>query len=513
MSPLEYTPIDEIPKIFTELKRGFGSGKTESIQYRKEQLLQLGYLVKDNLDRFRKALYADLHRPPIETDLFDLSIVIQDVKNAYNNIDKWTRTERAPFHFNWFAMKPSIRKEPKGVVLIIAPYNYPIFLLFGPLIGAIAAGNGAVLKPSEMTPETSALIAELLPQYLDPELYRVINGGIPETTKILELPWNHILYTGNGRVAKIVLQAAAKHLTPVSTELGGKCPVIIDENCDLKTSARRIMASKVANSGQTCVAPDYVLVPRHFQDQLVEAFKETLDKFYPNTDPVRSDSYARIVSPQHTQRIKRLIDETRGEVVVGGQADVEQRYIAPTIVKNVPEDDSLMSEEIFGPVLPIVPVGDIDEAIAFVNERDHPLALYLFSKDEKVKAKVLENTQSGGVAVNDCVMHVGAYGTPFGGIGPSGSGYHTGKFSFDMFTHLRVTIDSPSWLDKILSGRFPPYTEKKFKTLSKLLYPSLPPRPGTKRSNSAWIVWAVAALAVVSGAVLAKPALRERLGL
>ncbi|EMD33344.1 hypothetical protein CERSUDRAFT_87228 [Gelatoporia subvermispora B] len=512
MSTLTYTPIDDIPKIFAEAKAGFRSGKTKSIEYRKEQLLQLGYLLLDNLQPFRDALYADLHRPPIETDLFDLSVVVQDVKNAYDHVEKWTRTEKAPFHFNWFAMKPTTRKEPKGVVLIIAPFNYPVFLLFGPLIGAIAAGNAAVLKPSELTPKTSALMAELVPRYLDPQLYRVVNGGIPETSKVLELPWDHILYTGNGRVAKIILQAAAKHLTPVSTELGGKSPVIVDETCDLKTSARRIMASKVANSGQICVAPDYILVPRHFQDKLVEALKDALDIFFSNDDPSTSDSYARIVSPQHAQRIKRLLDETRGEIVAGGQADIEQRYIAPTIVKNVLSDDSLMSEEIFGPILPIVPVADIDEAIAFVNERDHPLALYIFSKDEKVKKKVFDNTQSGGVSANDCLMHVGAYGVPFGGIGPSGSGYHTGKYSFDMFTHFRATLDSPSWVDKLLGGRFPPYTDKKFKALSKLVYPSLPPRPGTKRSRSVWVVWAIATLVAVGGTVLAKPALRARLG-
>ncbi|EKM57674.1 uncharacterized protein PHACADRAFT_251452 [Phanerochaete carnosa HHB-10118-sp] len=481
MTRLEYTNIDNVPKIHAELKETFRSGKTRPVPFRKEQLAQLAWLLKDNTDRIADAIHTDLGRPAIESDLLDINPSIGEAKDAYDNVAKWAKTEKARWTFNFFAMRPKIRKEPKGVVLIISPFNFPVLLLLGHLASALAAGNTVVLKPSELVPATSQLISDLISQYMDPGVVRVVNGDVSVTTKLLELPWDHILYTGSSRVAKIICTAAAKHLTPVTTELGGKSPVIIDPKCDMKLAARRILWGKIANAGQTCVAPDYVLVPREAQDALVNELMEVYQTFYPEGDPATSASFSRIVSQAHTTRIKRLIDGTKGTVVVGGTVDVEKRYIAPTIIRDVPVDDSTMDEEIFGPVLPIVPVRDVEEAIQIVNSRDHPLSLYVFTQDAAFKENVFSRTQSGAALANEVLVHVGATGLPFGGIGPSGSGSLTGKHGFDAFTHLRSTLDNPKWVDAIMKGRYPPYTPEKLARLRTALKVRMPPRPGGAR--------------------------------
>jgi len=510
MSNLVYTPLEEIEKIHSELRTGFQTGKFKSIEYRKYQLLQLAYLVKDNGERFRDALASDLGRPPLESEFLEIGSTIGEAKEALLGVEKWAKPEKPEFSFNFYAMRPVIYKVPKGVVLIISPFNYPIWLSLGPLAGAIAAGNAVVVKPSEQTPAVSALIAELVPKYLDPQLIRVVNGAIPESTKLLELQWDHILYTGGDRVAKIVAIAAAKHLTPVSLELGGKSPVIIDPNCDLQTTARRILWGKVVNAGQTCVAPDYVLVPKSFQETFVQALKDTNETFYPDSNsPSSTATFSRLVSPQAFARVHNLLKDTKGTIVFGGETDEATKYIAPTVVKDVKGDDSLMKEEIFGPILPIVPVENLDEAIDFVNARNHPLALYVFSKDSEFKNKVFNNTQSGAAVANETVIHPGAHGLPFGGTGPSGSGYHTGKFGFDMFTHLRASMDSPSWIDKLLGIRFPPYTDKNMKAVSKFGSPSLPARPTGPPSatvNKWWGKWFLLALALAVAGGLTKRA-------
>ncbi|KAF8556817.1 aldehyde dehydrogenase [Imleria badia] len=472
---LVYTPIDEIPQIHADLRKSFKTGKTKSIEARKTQILQLAYLLKDNYDRFKTTFAQDLGRPALETAFLELDSTISDCRIAYDRVDKWARTEKAPFNVNFAAFRPVIRKEPKGVVLSISPFNYPVWLAIGPMIGAIAAGNCFVLKPSELSPATSGLIAELVPKYMDPDVVRVVLGAVPETTKLLELPWDHILYTGSGRIAKVVCAAAAKTLSPVSLELGGKSPVIIDPRCDLRTAAKRIMWGKCVNVGQTCVAPDYILVQEDAEDTVVQGLKEAHDEFYPD-GAVGSPDLSHIINKSHFNRIKGLLDKTSGTIVFGGQTDESKLFIAPTVIRGVKGDDSLMSEELFGPLLPVVPVKNLDEAIEFINDRDHPLALYVFSQDSTFKNRVFDNTQSGSAVANDTLVHCAADGLPFGGIGPSGSGYHARKFSFDMFTHLRSSIDSPSWIDMILGSRFPPYTVKKENWLKNVLGVQLPPR-------------------------------------
>ncbi|PCH42544.1 NAD-dependent aldehyde dehydrogenase [Wolfiporia cocos MD-104 SS10] len=491
MSKLEYTPVEDVPRIHEELLRGFRSGKTKSIAYRKEQLLHLAYLIHDNKQRFREALHADLGRPYDETDFLEFSPTIGEIMDAHDGVEKWAKTERTAFNSSWFPMSPAVRKEPKGLVLIIAPFNYPLLLLLGPLGSAIAAGCAAVVKPSELVPQTSALLAELLPKYLDQDLYRLVNGAVPETTKLLELPWDHILYTGNGRVAKIVSAAAAKHLTPVTLELGGKSPVVIDPNCDVQTAARRILWGKYANAGQICIAPDYILCPRGFQDTFVAAVQRAYNEFFP-AEPPSPDNMSRMITQAHAERVKKLIEGTRGTIVFGGQADIAERFVAPTLVRDVPGDDSLMSEEIFGPVLPIVPVRDVDEAIEFINSREHALSVYVFSQDSKFKAKVFNNTQSGAAVANDVSIGLRVHDAPFGGIGPSGSGSTTCKYGFLTFTHLRTTFDNPNWMDKLLMRRrYPPYATNGIKMLVNTTTPRLPPRPGSASAQRKWRVWLI----------------------
>ncbi|KAG6900272.1 hypothetical protein C0993_000460 [Termitomyces sp. T159_Od127] len=388
MTKLVFTSLEEIPKIHAQLRAGFKTGKLRSIAYRKYQLLQLAYLIKDNKKQFEEALNADLGRPALEGHFLEINSSASEVKEAYCNVERWAKPEKPGFSLNFTVMRPVIYKEAKGVVLIISPFNYPLWLTVSPLAAAIAAGNATVLKPSESTPAVSSLLAELIPKYLDSDIVRVVNGSVAEATKLLELQWDHILYTGGPRVAKVVAAAANKFLTPVTLELGGKSPVIIDPQCDLEMAARRILWGKCVNAGQTCVAPDYVLVPRSFQDTFVDALKAAHKSFYPESaQPSKSDTFSRIVTPQAWKRIKGLLDNTEGVVVLGGESDEATKFVAPTVVRDIKAEDSLMSEEIFGPVLPIVPVEDIDEAIAFVNTRDHPLALYVFSNNAEVKAK------------------------------------------------------------------------------------------------------------------------------
>lgn len=489
MPELVYTPLEEIDRIHAELRTGFQSGKLKPIAYRKYQLLQLAYLVKDNSKRLEEALVKDLGRPPLEGHFLEISAIIGEFKNAYSNVAKWAKPEKPPLSLNWTVMRPVVYKEAKGVVLIISPFNYPLWLSLGPMAGALAAGNAVVLKPSESAPAMSSLLAELIPKYLDSDLVRVVNGAVPESTKLLSLQWDHIMYTGGYRVAKIVAAAAAKYLTPITLELGGKSPVIIDPECDLPTAARRILWGKVVNAGQTCVAPDYILVPKSFEDKFVAALKSTYESFYPGPEgPSAPEAYSRIITPQAFRRIKGLLDNTKGSVVFGGETDEASKFIAPTLVRDVKGDDSLMSEEIFGPLLPIVAVEDVDEAIAFVNARDHPLALYVFSQNAEFKAKVFNNTQSGAAIANETIIHSAAEGLPFGGVGPSGYGAHTGKFGFDTFTHLRASLDSSSWIDRILGFRYPPYTKSKLRAAMKLL-PSLPARPAGPPSATARSKW------------------------
>lgn len=493
MTDLKYTPVEEIPKIHASLQTGFKSGKARDVKYRKHQLLQLAYLFKDNKDRFNEAARQDLGRSYSENEVLEFYLSLEQVKTIFDNFEKWAKPESAGLSI-YLGARPHIRKEPKGVVLIFVPFNYPLILLASPLAGAIAAGNAACVKTSELLPATSSLLAELFPKYLDQNLYRIVNGNIPVSAKLLELPWDHILYTGSGRVGKIVAAAAAKHLTPVTLELGGKCPTIVDPRANLKVAAKRILWGRTSNAGQTCVAPDYVLVPKDGEEDFITALKEAYEEFYPNgtTEP---GIIGRLPNHGNFDRVKKLLDNTEGTVILGGETDRETKYVAPTIVRGVGPDDSLMSEEIFAPILPIVAVNDFDEAIEFINSRDHPLALYVFTDDSKLKEKVFDNTRSGSCVCNEVVLQIPTPGLPFGGVGASGNGgYHTGKYSFDLFTHQRSTLTMPNWMEIALAARYPPFSVKKAKMVESLSSPSFPPRDSVYNPKGWWRKWLLACL-------------------
>ncbi|KDQ10043.1 hypothetical protein BOTBODRAFT_137325 [Botryobasidium botryosum FD-172 SS1] len=490
MAPnLAYTPIEEIPKIRDALRQGFKTGKTRSVAYRKEQLLHLGYMFQDNAERFTQALASDLGRPRQESIFLEINTITGYILRAYRDVEAWSKPEGVTFNADFFLTKPKILKEPKGTVLIVGPFNFPIFCTFRPVIGAIAAGCAAVIKPSELTPATSSLFAELLPKYLDPELYAIVNGGVAESTKLLELQWDHIMYTGSGGIGKIYAAAAAKHLTPITLELGGKSPVIIDPKTDLAHAAKRLLWGRTTNAGQACLSPDYILCPASAQDELIAGFQAAYESFYPTPEDTRK-SMSRIVAPHHFDRLQGLLDNTAGTIVVGGQTDKADLWVAPTVVKNVKADDVLMEHEIFGPIVPIVPVKDVDSAIEFVNSRDHPLAVYVFSDDPKFKAKVIENTLSGGVVMNDTLIQAAFDDLPIGGVGASGYGSYGGKNGFDTFTHRRPFMDVPKWLDIVLGSRYAPFTPKKLKAIQSMGGKKIPyPRPGTNHAASFGWKW------------------------
>jgi acyl-CoA reductase-like NAD-dependent aldehyde dehydrogenase len=360
--------------------------------------------------------------------------------------------------------KARIVPEPLGVVLIIAPWNYPFQLSIGPLIGAIAAGNCAILKPSEVASATSRVLAELVPKYLDRDCIAVVEGGVPETTALLAQELDHIFYTGNGAVGRIVMEAAAKHLTPVTLELGGKSPCIVDRDVDLTTAARRITWGKFFNAGQTCVAPDYLLVHESIKKPLLDKIASMIREFF-GDDPQKSADFGRIINARHHKRLTALLDS--GTAFVGAKTDADDRYIAPTVLTDVSPDSPAMADEIFGPILPVISVSSLDEAIEFVNERPKPLALYVFSNDRDRTRRVVERTSSGGACVNDVLTHLLPHELPFGGVGPSGMGAYHGKASFDTFTHMKSVLEKPFYMDPPL--RYPPYTDGKIKWAKRLV--------------------------------------------
>ncbi|XP_063145072.1 aldehyde dehydrogenase family 3 member B1-like [Candoia aspera] len=351
-----------------------------------------------------------------------------------------------------------IRKEPFGVVLIIGAFNYPIQLTLIPLVGAIAAGNCVILKPSEVSSHTERLLAEALPCYLDSETFAVVTAGPEETGKLLENKFDYIFFTGNNRVGKIIMTAAAKHLTPLTMELGGKSPCYVDHYCNFQNAANRIVWGKFINAGQTCISPDYVICTVETQEKLMPCLRHAIREFY-GTDPKESPDFGRMVNDKHFQRVRALLK--CGRVAIGGETDERDRYIAPTVMVDVKEWEPIMQEEVFGPILPIFTVKDLEEAIQFINCRERPLAAYAFSCDDKVVNCVLDSISSGGFCGNDTVTRATLISLPFGGIGLSGFGKYHGKFTFDTFTHFRGCLLRCMGLEAINKVRYPPFDDKK----------------------------------------------------
>jgi aldehyde dehydrogenase (NAD+) len=357
-------------------------------------------------------------------------------------------------------------REPLGVVLVISPWNYPLLLSLSPVIGAIAAGNAVVLKPSEIAPATSGALAQLVPVYLDPAAVRVIEGGVEETTALLEQRFDHIFYTGNAVVGRIIMRAAAAHLTPVTLELGGKSPTFVDEGVDLAVTARRIVWGKFTNAGQTCVAPDYVLGTRQVLDALKPFLDKAIREFHGEQHPVSVDTYGRIVNDHHFARLDALLDDDL--IVTGGRRDASARYIEPTVLDGVSGEHAVMQEEIFGPILPLVEVADVDAAIDFINDREKPLALYVFTNRAETKRRFVRDTSSGGLNFNVPLAHLSVPGLPFGGVGHSGMGNYHGEASIDVFSHTKPVLDKPTTPDT-LSLIYPPFTGLKDSVIRRIL--------------------------------------------
>ena len=461
------TPSDDLDRpastLVGALRAHFETGATKPLSWRLSQLDALEHLLMEREQDILDALHADLGKPATEAFGSEIGLPLSEIRLTRKKLASWMKPERVRTSLLAMPGRSYIYKEPLGVTLIIAPWNYPFQLVVLPLIGAIAAGNCAVVKPSEISPNVSALIAKWLPKYLDGRAVQVVEGGVPETTALLREKWDHILYTGNGTVGRIVMEAASKHLTPVTLELGGKSPCIIDESADLDMAAKRIVYGKFFNAGQTCVAPDYVLVHDHVHDALVNRMVSTIREFY-GDDPKQSPDFARIVNERHHARLTRLLDNT--DVVTGGETDVSDRYIAPTILKNVKEDDAVMQEEIFGPILPVISVSSVESAIGFVNRHEKPLALYVFAGDEAAQDRVLSGTSAGGTVLNHVWLHLSVPELPFGGVGESGMGAYHGRQSFETFSHRRSVLKKPTLPDPPIL--FPPYSARKLRWLKKL---------------------------------------------
>jgi aldehyde dehydrogenase (NAD+) len=443
----------------------FRSGATRSAEWREGQLIALRSMMKDHAEDFYAALWTDLRRNRIDADWTDVKYMTSEADHTLAHLRRWMKPLSVSTPFVLAPSHTQVRFDPLGVGLIIGTWNYPVMLTLSPLIAAISAGNAAVIKPSEVAAATAEVIARFVPEYLDRSAFSVVLGAVPETTALLEQQWDHIFFTGGTTVAKMVMTVAAKRLTPVVLELGGKSPTIVHSSANLRVAAHRIAHGRWVNAGQTCTAPDYVLVFQDVAGAFLGHLKETLLQFY-GEDPQKSPDYGRIVSSRHFDRLTDLL--ASGTIYHGGQHDRTDRFIAPTVLVNVSPDSPVMQEEIFGPILPVLEVGNIQEVIDFVNARPSPLGLYLFSEDQSVTEQILNSTTSGDAAVNDCTLQPIIHELPFGGVGNSGMGKYHGEWGFRTYTNARGVLYHSTRLD--LGVRYPPYDRNK--TLRAIVIPS-----------------------------------------
>ncbi len=433
----------------------FQTGQTRPYEFRRQQLQALAAAIQGAEVPIQQALAADLGKSVFEATLTEISGALSEIQHTLKHFKAWMAPQRVRTSLVQFPAQGEIWAEPLGVVLNISPWNYPFQLAMGPLIGAIAAGNCMILKPSELSPHTSGVIAELIAKTFPPEYITVVEGDKTITQDLLKNRFDHIFFTGGTAIGRLIMAAAAPHLTPVTLELGGKSPCIVGPDAPVELTARRIAWGKFINAGQTCIAPDYVLVPPELKAPLLGQLRHWIREFY-GENPADSPDYGRIINEHHWQRLRDLIDPA--QVTVGGEGDCASRYLAPTVLDGVGWDDPVMEAEIFGPILPILTYGEMEEAIAAINARPKPLALYLFSNDKDLQNQVLSQTSSGGVCINDTIMHLGAPSMPFGGVGESGMGAYHGKFTFDTFSHRKSVLKRKFWLD--LDLRYPPYQDK-----------------------------------------------------
>lgn len=451
--------------VVSDMRAHFRAGANRPLARRLEQLSRLRSLLTDRDSEVEAALAADLGKAAAESQLTEIGVVIGEIDHAIRNLRSWLRPKRVRTPLIIAPATSRVLREPLGVVLIIAPWNYPVQLTLAPLVGALAAGNTVVLKPSEMAPATSSLLARLIPRYLDTRVVAVVEGGVDQTTALLDQKFDHIFYTGNGRVGRIVMRAAAANLTPVTLELGGKSPVYVDSTVDLRVAARRVAWGKFMNAGQTCVAPDYLLIEASIADRFVGLLREAIVEFY-GADPASSRSYGRIITDEHFDRLVALLADSAA--AIGGDANAETRYFAPTVLTGVDRGSPSMQEEIFGPILPVITVSGVDEAIDFINDGDKPLAFYAFTRSKWVRRRLLHETSSGAVAFGAPSMHLLVGGLPFGGVGESGMGAYHGERSVAVFSHEKAVLAKPLKPDTVALV-YPPYSPKKYRLFRTLL--------------------------------------------
>ncbi|MFW5927025.1 MAG: aldehyde dehydrogenase family protein, partial [Wenzhouxiangella sp.] len=428
---------DRYPAMMEALRGAFAGGRTRPLDWRRQQLDAMGRLLGENQDRIGAALAEDLGRPDHEFYLGEISVLRTELGHARRHLKRWARPRYVHTPLVSQPGRSWVQPEPLGVVLIMGAWNYPVQLVLSPLIPALAAGNCAVVKPSEISAATSHLLAELIPRYLDPEAVQVVEGAVEETTELLKQRFDHILYTGGAAVGRIVMRAASEHLTPVTLELGGKSPCVIDEKADLDSAARRIVWGKCLNAGQTCIAPDYVLVNHTRRDALVERIEAHLEAMY-GDDRLGSEDFGHIVNRRHYERLKGYLDD--GRVVVGGRFDDDNLRIEPTVLVDTGEDVAVMQEEIFGPLLPVIGVESFDAAIDFIGRRDKPLSAYLFTRSRERERRFVDAVATGNICINDVMMFMSVPDLPFGGVGMSGMGQYHGQVGFDRLSHLKSVM-------------------------------------------------------------------------
>lgn len=457
----------EIEKVLKEARESFENGVTRSLVWRKNQLRALLKLLNENEDEILRVLNEDLGKHRVEAYRDEVGFLVKSVEYHLNNLKKWVTPTKIETPYAGFPTSCELVQEPLGVVLLLSSWNFPIGLSLEPLIGAVSAGNAVVLKPSELAPTSSSFLANTIPKYLDNQAIKVVQGGPDVGEQLLEQKWDKIFFTGSAKVGRVVMNAAAKHLTPVALELGGKCPAIFDSlssSRDQRIAAQRLVAGKWAPCyGQGCIAVDYILVEEAFAPKLIELIKETIKRIYP-----RPEYTARIVNKNHFRRLSNLLNEpsVKSSIVFGGSEDYENLTIEKTVLLNPPLDSEIMTQEIFGPFLPIITLKKIEDSIAFVRARPKPLVIYAFTNDEKLKKRIIEETSSGTLTFNDALVQYVVDTIPFGGVGESGFGKYHGKSSFDMFSHGKPVMKRGFLTEFML--RYPPWSEHKMELIRQL---------------------------------------------
>jgi len=454
----------DIPKIVNQQKRFFNSNSTKEVTFRIDTLKKLKLILKENEEKLYTAIYTDFKKSKFETYLTELSLIYNEMNDAIRNLKKWSKKKRVNTNLANFPAKSYIIPEPLGTVLVISAWNYPYQIALIPAISAIAAGNTVVIKPSEIPNNTSKILAELINTNFDESHLSVIEGGVETTTELLQQKWDKIFFTGSTPVGKIIYKAAAENLTPVTLELGGKSPTFVLADCNIKITAKRIVWAKFLNAGQTCIAPDYLLVEEKIKDQLLLALKKEIENAYPNNNEVQ-ENYVQIVNEKNFNRLEQLIPTDK--IYYGGETNVKNRFIQPTLLHNINFEDSIMQEEIFGPILPVISFENLEDVIEKIKEREKPLSLYIYSKDKKIIKKIIREISFGGGAINESLVHLSNPNLPFGGVGASGIGSYHSKAGFDTFTHYKSILHKSFLFEP--SVKYLPFTKLKKKILKFLL--------------------------------------------